>query len=80
MAFALFAPGVHADGTNLTQQEAWAALTNFSMPTPPMEWQTNPPTEEQLAKFDDQQAAQAGALADRARDFYTRFSGDTNAL
>ena len=44
-----------------------------------MEWQTNPPNEEQLAKFDDRQAAQAGALADRARDFYTRFSGDTNA-
>ena len=42
-----------------------------------MEWQTNPPTEAQLAKFDDQQAAQAGAQADRARDFYTRFSSDT---
>ena len=79
MALICFTPGARADGTNLTPQEAWAALTNFSMPTPPMEWQTNPPTEAELAKFDDQQAAQAGALADRARDFYTRFSSNTNA-
>jgi thiol-disulfide isomerase/thioredoxin len=78
-ALALFAPGVRADGTNLTAAQAWAALTNFSLPKPPMEWQTNPPTEEQLAKFDDQQAAQAGTLADQSRDFYTRFSSDTNA-
>ncbi len=78
-ALALFAPVARADGTNLTPQVAWAALTNFTMPTPPMEWQTNPPSEEQLAKFDDQQAAQAGAVADHARDFYTRFSGDANA-
>jgi len=74
-----FVRSVHADGTNLTAAQAWSALTNFSMPTPPMEWQTNPPTEAGLAKFDDLQAAQAGVLADRARDFYTRFSGDTNA-
>jgi hypothetical protein len=43
-ALALFAPGARADGTNLTAAQAWAALTNFSMPTPPMDWQTNPPT------------------------------------
>lgn len=78
-ALALFAPGARADGTNLTAAQAWSALTNFSLPTPPMEWQTNPPTGEQLAKFDDQQVAQSGALADRARDFYTRFPGNTNA-
>jgi thiol-disulfide isomerase/thioredoxin len=77
---AIFPPatGLGADLTNSAAQ-AWAALTNFSLPTPPMEWQTNPPTGEQLAKSDDQQAALAGALADRARDFYTRFSGDANA-
>ena len=78
-ALALFVPGVRAEGTNLTAAQAWAAVTNFSMPTPPMEWQTNTPTEAELAKFDDQQAAQAGALADRARDFYAQFSSDTNA-
>ena len=73
-----FVTSVRADGTNLTAAQAWAALTNFSLPTSPMEWQTNPPTEAELAKFDDQQAAQAGALADQARDFYTRFSSDPN--
>jgi thiol-disulfide isomerase/thioredoxin len=78
-ALALFAPGVRADRTNLTAAQAWSALTNFSMPTPPMEWQTNPPTEAELARFDDLQAAQAGALADRTRSFYTQFSSDTNA-
>jgi peroxiredoxin len=78
-AFFCFVRSIHADGTNLTAAQAWSALTNFSMPTPPMGWQTNPPTEAELAKFDDRQAAQAGALADRARDFYTRFPGDTNA-
>jgi thiol-disulfide isomerase/thioredoxin len=73
-----FVMSVRADRTNLTAAQAWAALTNFSLPKPPMEWQTNPPSEEQLAKFDDQQAAKAGALADQARDFYTRFSSDAN--
>ena len=36
--------GLGADVTNSSAQ-AWAALTNFSLPTLPMEWQTNPPTE-----------------------------------
>ena len=70
VVFVLFAPNARADGTNLTAAQAWSALTNVSLPKPPMEWQTNPPTEDQLAKFDDEQAAQAGALADQARDFY----------
>jgi thiol-disulfide isomerase/thioredoxin len=79
LAFALFVPDARADGTNLTAAQVWSALTNFSLPTPPMEWQTNPPTKEDLAKFDDEQAAQAGALADRERDFYTQFFSDMNA-
>ncbi len=79
LAFALFGSSARADGTNLTAAQAWAALTNFSLPSPPMAWQTNTPTQADLDKFDDAQAAQAGALADRARDFYTRVSGDTNA-
>jgi thiol-disulfide isomerase/thioredoxin len=79
LVFALFALDAHADGTNLTAEQAWSALTNFSLPTPPMEWQTNPPTQAQLDKFDDEQAAESASLADRARDFYTRFSIGTNA-
>ena len=47
-------------GTTVRAQ-AWAALTVFNALTYPlMEW-TKPPTEAELAKFDDQQAAQAGA-------------------
>jgi thiol-disulfide isomerase/thioredoxin len=78
VVFALYATNARADGTNRTAEDEWSALTNFSMPQPPMNWQTNPPTEEQLAKFDDEEADQAGALADRDRDFYTRFPDDTN--
>jgi hypothetical protein len=64
------ATGLGADATNSAAQ-AWAALTNFSLPTMPMEWQTNPPTEAQLTKFDDQQAALAGALP-TGRGIFTR--------
>ena len=70
---------VRADGTNLTAAQAWVALTNFAMPTPPTTWATNPPNEVELAKFDDLQALQAGAEAERARDFYARFPADPNA-
>lgn len=78
MAIALFAPGAFAQETNQTASEAWAALANFTLPKPPMAWATNPPTQADLAKFDDEQAAQAGVLAGRARDFYTRFPDNTN--
>ena len=53
MVFALFAANARADGTNQTAAQAWAALTNFALPQPPMAWATNPPTQEDLAKFDD---------------------------
>jgi thiol-disulfide isomerase/thioredoxin len=79
LALAVLAPGVRADQTNSTVAEAWAALTNFSLPKPPMAWATNPPTPEELGKFGDEQAAQAGRFADRARAFYTEFPADTNA-
>ena len=78
MMFALFAPNAFAQETNQTASEAWAALANFALPKPPMAWATNPPTQDDLAKFDDEQAAQAGVLADRARDFYARFPDNTN--
>jgi thiol-disulfide isomerase/thioredoxin len=78
-ALAWFVSNARADGTNLTAAQAWVALTNFSMPTPPMAWATNPPNEADMAKFDDLQAAQAGGEAERARDFYTQFPGDANA-
>jgi thiol-disulfide isomerase/thioredoxin len=75
----LLAPIARADGTNLTAAQAWAALTNFALPQPPMAWQTNPPTQADLNKFDDDLAARAGVLADQARNFYSQFPGDANA-
>jgi thiol-disulfide isomerase/thioredoxin len=75
--FALFALNVRAEGTNDGAQ-AWRTLTNFSLPQPPMSWQTNAPSQKDLAKFDDERAAQSAELADRAGDFYTRFPADAN--
>jgi len=74
-----FALNARARGANLTAEEAWTAVANFPLPKPPMTWATNPPTEADLAKFDDEQAAQAGVLADQARNFYTQFPNNTNA-
>lgn len=74
----VFALNARADGTNLTAAQAWAALTNFSLTPPPMAWQTNPPTQADLNKFDDQRAAEVAVLADKAQDFYTRFPDSTN--
>jgi thiol-disulfide isomerase/thioredoxin len=75
---ASFTPCILAQETNLAAAQAWSALTNMSLLRPPMAWATNPPTQADLAKFDDEQAAHAGALADRARDFYTRFHDNAN--
>ena len=58
---------------------AWETLTNFAMPSPPMEWDTNPPTQDQLGKFDDQEEAAAAAEADKARQFYLSFPLDANS-
>jgi thiol-disulfide isomerase/thioredoxin len=57
----------------------WQALTNFTMPSPPMEWSTNPPTQAQLGKFDDEEEAIVSAVADRAHAFYLTFPNDINA-
>ena len=78
-AFCGLALSLHAGGTNAPAALAWSALTHFTPLPPPMEWQTNPPTQEQLNRFDDERAAQVGALADAARDFYTRYPDDPNA-
>jgi thiol-disulfide isomerase/thioredoxin len=59
--------------------QAWQELTNISLPTAPMEWNTNPPSQDQLAKFDDAEEAAASAKADKASQFYLNFPGDTNA-
>jgi thiol-disulfide isomerase/thioredoxin len=78
-ALALFLQNAGADGTNLTAAQAWTALTNYSSPLPPASWRTNMPLDEELLKFEAQQAGEAGKFADRVRAFYTRFPDDTNA-
>lgn len=42
-------------------------------PMPPADWQTQRPTAEQIQKFRELQSGLAGAAADKAKDFYTRF-------
>jgi thiol-disulfide isomerase/thioredoxin len=76
--FLLWAGKARAGGTNSTAARAWQALTNWAPLPTPTSWQTNPPTPEQLGKFDDQQAAHAGAFADRARDYYIRHAKEPN--
>lgn len=78
VAIFLFAAGVRAAETNAAAQ-AWAALTNFSLPQPPLAWATNAPTQADIEKFDAARAAKVSVLADQARDFYTRFPGNANA-
>jgi len=77
LAVVLLAGMARAADTH-TAASAWQELQNFSMPTPPLDWQTNSPTQEQLGKFDDQEEAAALAQADRARQFYLAFPQDTN--
>jgi len=59
---------------------AWKALQKaFRPPSPPAEWQTNRPSEEEIQKFQQQQGKLAAEAADKARDFYTRFPNDPKA-
>jgi thiol-disulfide isomerase/thioredoxin len=76
IALALFTGIARAADTNSVG--AWQELTNFAMPSPPMEWNTNPPTQDQLGKFDDEEEAVASAEADKARQFYLNFPNDIN--
>ena len=81
LAAAFLPPAANGEaGATNNAALAWQALTNWSLLSPPMSWQTNPPTQEQIDRFDDQQAAHAGAFADKARDFYTRFPDGPNVL
>jgi len=54
--------------------KAWKELEKATRPpTPPAEWRDQQPTEEEMKKFRDSQRDLAGAAADQAHDFYTRF-------
>ncbi|HEY1660940.1 MAG TPA: TlpA disulfide reductase family protein [Verrucomicrobiae bacterium] len=64
-----------ADDSNSVTQ-AWQALTNFSLPSAPADWATNPPTQAQLGKLDDAEEMASSAEADKARQFYLKFPND----
>src|SRR5882672_7434126 len=60
--------------------KAWKAVEKATRPpTPPEEWRTNRPSADTIAKFREQQGKLAGEAADKARDFYTRFSNHPKA-
>lgn len=71
-----------SDATNnVAANKAWkefekAAATS---PAPPEAWRDRKPTEEEKKKFQALQRDMAGAIADKARDFYTRFPKNSNA-
>jgi len=70
---------VPATGTNTSAQAdlAWDdILTALQQLESPREWLTNRPTPEVLAKFRRKQAEASVDMANKARDFYSRFPGD----
>lgn len=59
-------------------EAAWAELEDASRPPPfPDAWQLKEPTPDEQARF---LLPYVLAMADKAKDFYTKFSTDTNAL
>lgn len=55
-------------------EAAWKEVTKaMTPPAPPVEWNQNKPTEEQINQFKASMAKAAGAAADKAREFYERF-------
>ncbi|HXJ59737.1 MAG TPA: TlpA disulfide reductase family protein [Verrucomicrobiae bacterium] len=60
--------------TLLAGDKAWEEfLQGMRPPTPPAEWETNRPTKEAIAEFNKKAGAQALAVAEKARDFYTKY-------
>ena len=60
--------------------QAWKAVEKATQPPmPPAEWQTQRPTEEQMAEFRAKQGILAGEAAEKAKDFYTRFPNHAKA-
>jgi thiol-disulfide isomerase/thioredoxin len=61
-------------------ETAWQQLqTALRPPPPPAEWRTNPPSERLIAEYEKRNGVLAGAAADKAKDFHTRFPGHSKA-
>ncbi|HEX3627569.1 MAG TPA: TlpA disulfide reductase family protein [Verrucomicrobiae bacterium] len=58
----------------------WAQLEQTTLPSPPADWKTTPPTDEQVAAFKKQYGKAVVAAAEKFHAFYTHFPENTNAL
>jgi thiol-disulfide isomerase/thioredoxin len=68
-----FAPVSEAD-------KAWQdVVSSMREPSYPPEWETNAPSREEVAAFEKKTGQLAASVADKARDFYTRFPDHANA-
>ena len=83
---ALIASAARADSTNAAPaipeaDKAWNELQQALVPPPtPAEWAGKEPTPEQTDQFRIEQGRLAGEAADKAKNFYTRFSSDARAF
>ncbi len=68
-------PVAKNDATNSAAGDvAWKELQKaLRPPVPPAEWRDKKPAEEEIEKFRESQRSLAGAAAEKAADFYTRF-------
>jgi thiol-disulfide isomerase/thioredoxin len=67
-------PTVAAEPKLDDADKAWQAVEKASRPpSPPAEWRTARPSEEEIMKFRGSQGKLAGEAADKAKDFYMRF-------
>ena len=61
-------------------EAAWKVLENaFKPPAPPADWAGKPPTEEQRKEFFKYLGEQSEVVANKAKEFYTRFPEHTKA-
>ena len=69
------------DPATLSEEDkSWlAVLKACQPPQPPAEWQTKPPAEAEVQKWDQSNAVLAGEAADKAKDFYTRYPNHAQA-
>lgn len=73
-------PAAGAPAVTNAADAAWEDLVKATQPPPPpVEWQTNQPSDDQVAKFHVLKGGMAALAADKARDFYTRFPDDKRA-
>jgi thiol-disulfide isomerase/thioredoxin len=68
--------------TNSSNADAvWKELQQAAiLPTPPLEWKKQPPTDEQAEKFNKQEGDAAVLAANKAGNFYTSFPDSTNVI